>query len=81
MDNDTREKAKALIKVMHDGYYARELCLEDIVTGTQYKALEAALKPSKEEVADYWEERIGKFDNKGNEDCEWINQAIEYLRE
>lgn len=42
---------------------------------------EQALKPSKSEVADYWEKRISQFEAKGNEDYQMIERSIELLRE
>ncbi len=87
MTNDiVREKAEALLQEMHDGFYAREKCLEDIVNGVPYKNLKAVLRPSREEIADWLSNYLRALDghrqhSSDEEDAKYISYAIEELRQ
>jgi len=85
-DKDIREAAQALIQMLELNKYRGVNTSLDMEVTKEFKALKAALKPSKEEVADYLGAIGRETRNDPNrsfikQDEEWLDQAIEYLRE
>lgn len=94
MDNNLREKAEALVKRVHevanDKIIADKMtvsnCARRLADSTCFRNLEAALRPSREEIADYLAE-YNKWRKGGDgpqpepkELGEYIQYAIEELR-
>ena len=87
MTDEIREKAQELINYLKSDFNG-----EFHVIGSQpgngwlkdnpkFKALEQALKPSKEEVADYLAFEVRPDYGQQHTYQKWIDHAIEYLRE
>jgi len=77
MTKDIREAAQALLQVMEKF----DICLVDVRRSPEYTELKAALKPSKSEVAEYLESEVRPDYGQSHIYQEWIDFAIEYLRE
>jgi len=79
MVNDIREKAEALINWIDASENGTAVIA--IKSCHIYKECKAALRPSREEIADYWEKRLSQFKNmEGHNDHKWLNYTIEELR-
>jgi len=83
-DKDIREAAQDFLDRMSGCSKGKEAMIYYRDWG-EFSILKAALKPSKEEVADYlndFDNRAAFFSgNNGDEFGEMLNQAIDYLRE
>ena len=78
MTDDIREKVKALIDLMDESENGTGVIV--IKQGSVYQDLKAALRPSREDIADYLDGYIPFSANPTDEYIKMFNYAIEELR-